>query len=575
MKLVLPDALHARPADLLVRVARSFASSVTVVRAGKRADAKSILDVLALGAALGDTVDFEIAGEDAEACAAAVERLVRASFDADLVPDTGAAGSPGIAIGRAVVLEDDAAHGAEVDVAERFAAARASLASLLASLPPHERALFAPEAGILDELEPRIARRVASGEPFADAVLAETQVTASDLFLDARGRLLGGASEAHLAKLAALAEDAIVIAASLAPSLVAALPARVVGIVSGIGDEAHARAHGTGDTSHAAILARSRGIPLAFVADDVVGSVPEGDRVVLDTTTSPARVWVEPSERLLEDARARRDAIASEARAAEERAAALAARSPVAVRVNLSRADERIPAAAAGVGLVRTELVFAAHRSAPTEDEQAAAYGAIARAAAGRPVTIRLFDAGGDKPLAWLASPDPELRGAALLFAHEAALSIQLRAIARARAEGDARALLPLARDAGDVARVRALAPAGLPIGAMIETRGAAAAADAIADVADFVSLGTNDLTASILGAARGGAERGLDPAVWAAIEGVVRAARARGKDVTVCGELAAHPEGSRRLAAIGVSALSVAVPAFARVLEGVAGGDR
>lgn len=575
MRLVLPDALHARPADLLVRVARGFASSVTVIRAGKRADAKSILEVLGLGAALGESVDVEVVGADAEACAAAVERLVRANFDADLVPDTGVAGVAGIAIGRAAVIEEDASHGREVDVGERFAAARASLGALLASLPPHERALFEPEAGILDELEPRVATRVLAGEPFGAAVAAETGVTTSDLFLDARGRLLAGALDVHAAKLGALTEDAVLVASSLAPSLVAALPARVVGIVSGIGDDAHARAHGTGDTSHAAILARSRGIPLAFVGDEVVASIPEGDRVVVDTTTSPARVWIEPSERLLAEARARKTALAAEARAAEKRATELAARAPVQVRVNLSRADEGIPAAAAGVGLVRTELVFAAHRAAPTEDEQASAYAAIARSARGRPVVVRLFDAGGDKPLGWLASPDPELRGAALLFAHEAALATQLRAIARARSEGDAKALLPLARSAADVARVRALAPAGLPVGAMIETREAALAVDAIAEAADFVSLGTNDLTASILGAARGGAERGLDPAVWSAIEAVVRAAKVRGKDVTVCGELAAHPEGSRRLAAIGVTALSVAVPAFARVLEGVAGGDR
>jgi phosphoenolpyruvate-protein kinase (PTS system EI component) len=102
----------------------------------------------------------------------------------------------------------------------------------------------------------------------------------------------------------------------------------------------------------------------------------------------------------------------------------------------------------------------------------------------------------------------------------------------------------------------------------MIETAEAAAAVASIAAAADFVSIGTNDLTASVLGSARAGADRGLEPAVVDAVRSIVAGARAHGREVTVCGELAAHPEGARVLVSLGVSALSVAVPAFERVLE-------
>jgi phosphotransferase system HPr (HPr) family protein len=563
VKLVLPDALHARPANLLVRVASEHPATVRVAFGGRVADAKSIIDVLALGAARGDAIDLEVSGDGASDCERALVALVEGNFDADLVPDTGEGAVAGVAVGRARVL-DDAAPADDAPITERFARARRELEALVASLPERERALFVPELAILADLEPRVRARVAAGEAIRDAVVAETTLTQTDLFLDARARLLGDVPVAH----AGDGTEIVVVARVVAPSLVASLPPSVVGLVSGRGD---APTHGSGGTSHAAILARSRGIPMAFVDDAIVDTIPDGDMVVLDTTVSPARVWVDPSAKLLAEARARCDELARAEGDRRARLAELAARAPVAVRVNVSAASEPIPEGAAGVGLVRTELVFASSRRAPSRVEQGAAYRAITAAGRGAPVTIRLFDAGGDKPVEWLSSSDAELRGVALLFEHPSVLEEQLAAIAEARDAGPARALVPLVAGPDDVRRVRALAPPGLPIGAMIETREAVAEVDAIAAVSDFLSVGTNDLTASILGGPRAGADRGLDPRVLDAVAAIVRAARAHGREVTVCGELAAHPVGGRRLAALGVTALSVAVPAFASVLEGLA----
>lgn len=564
MKLVLPDALHARPANLLVRVASEHAASARIALGGKVADAKSIIDVLALGAARGAEIELQVSGDGAAECERALVALVEANFDADLVPDTGEGAVAGVAVGRARVLDDAPPADDDAPITERFARARRELTDLVGALPERERALFVPELAILSELEPRVRARVEAGEALRDAVVAETNVTQTDLFLDVRARLLGDLPVAH----AGDGAEIVVVARVIAPSLVASLPPAVVGLVSGRGDAA---AHGSGGTSHAAILARSRGIPMAFVGDDVVDTIPDGDMVVLDTTQSPARVWVEPSAKLLAEARSRRAELARAEESRRARLADLAARSPVAVRVNVSAASEPIPEGAAGVGLVRTELVFATSRRAPTSAEQGAIYRAITAAARGAPVTIRLFDAGGDKPIAWLASDGGELRGVALLFEHEPVLVDQLAAIASARAAGPARALVPLVASAEDVRRVRALAPPGLPIGAMIETREAVAELDAIASASDFLSIGTNDLTASILGAPRAAADKGLDPRVLRAVAEIVRVARAHGREVTVCGELAAHSEGGRRLASLGVTALSVAVPAFASVLEGLA----
>ena len=296
-------------------------------------------------------------------------------------------------------------------------------------------------------------------------------------------------------------------------------------------------------------------------------SISHDDQIILDTTEHAARVWIDPSAQLLEQMTQKRDARAAEEDAHAARASQLAGNARVIVRVNVSRIDEALPAQARGVGLVRTELLFAANRAEPTLHEQAAAYRTIVSRANGHPVVIRLFDAGGDKPLAWLPSSDPDVRGAALLFSHEAVLSRQLQAIAAAQDAGDARVLIPLTRDAADIERVRALCPKGVSVGAMLETTGAVDAADDIARAADFMSIGTNDLTASVLGIARADASMGLDPAVLDAITRAVAAARAHGREISVCGELAAHPEGAAKLIAAGVSALSVAIPAFTRVI--------
>ena len=564
-KVTLPDALHARPASMLVRVATTFRASVVVLKAERRANAKSILEVLALGAAKGDIVDLLFEGDDAEEAARSVIELIEQDFSADLVPETGAASVPGIAIGRALVLAPTGLAANVTDVSARFADVRRELARDLALLADAERELLEPELTILEELEPRVRARMdaaGGGASFRDAVNAETAGTMTDLFLDARARLMG---ERLRVDVDASAGPTILIASSLPPSLVASLPEGIVGIVSAqTDDEAK---HGTGNTSHAAIIARSRGIALAFVGSEVTEAIAGDETVILDTTESQARVWIDPSDKLLEQATQKRDARAADDADHAARAVVLAQTVRTTIRVNVSRIEEALPLHARGVGLVRTELLFATHHAEPTAGEQVAAYRSIVSRANGHPVTIRLFDAGGDKPLSWLPSPDPDVRGAALLLSHEAVLRVQLGAIGEARDSGDARALIPLTRSAEDVRRVRALAPAGLLIGAMLETKEAVDAADEIATEADFLSIGTNDLTASVLGIARADAAHGLAPAVFDAIARAVAAARAHGREISVCGELAAHPEGAPRLVGVGVTALSVAIPSFARVV--------
>ncbi len=575
----LPEALHARPANRLVRLAQRFAAAITIARGEKRASAAKILEVLSLGAATGDEIEITATGEGAADALAAIEELILRGFVADLVPETGASAVEGIAIGHALVVTVDAEAEAAEDVAdgdpaervrEIFARAHASLAALIATLPPREGALFEPEVHILGDLETAVRAQLAEGKGFLAAIQAATSAVPTDLILDARARLLDALRpRGGDARLVGLSADTVLVAELVTPSLVASLPKEIVGVLAALDDDG---AQTAGFTSHAAILARGRGLPLAFVPSFVLAQIDEGELVVLDTTTSPANVWPSPSETLVDDARRRR---AEHVVAREAAAAAVAApltHLGVHVRANVSSLREQLPPGAEGVGLLRTELVFAGRRAAPSEAEQHAAALTIITRAAGQPVVARLYDAGGDKPLPWLKSPEGrDARGMELLFLHPEVLAAQVRALGRA----GAKVLLPLVRCAEDIEKVRALAPAETQVGAMIETPEAVALAPSIARAADFVCIGTNDLSAAVLGQVRETSGLSHDPRIFVLVAKVVDAAHAAGRTVTVCGELAGDPGGARALVGLGVDALSVTPTRIAGVRRALAAATK
>ena len=572
MKVVLTETLHARPASLLVRLAARLTAEVELHSRTGKADARRILEVLALAAAKGDEIVIEARGEDAEGAVRAIAELVEQGFSRDLVPETGSVEVEGIAIGYAVLaMAEEESPSVSRGVEEERARARSAVArveeeltDLVEALPESEAALFEPERAIVRDAAASIEASIEAGRSAEDAVLAVLGGAAvTDLIADARTRLLdvlAGRDGLALDRMRNAREGHLVLVTdALTPSLVASVPKRVHGIVAAEQVRGRAGAH----TSHAVILARGRGLPLALVPAHVVLAIVEGDEMVVDTTGHPARVWVTPSEEVVAAARTRLETRTRQ-REHEEEGAALASDLGVELWVNVGTLHDQVPATAQGVGLLRTELLFAARSRAPSEEEQVASLIAVGRAARGKVVTARLFDAGGDKPLPWLSSGSDE-RGLALLFANPAVLATQLRAMARAAESSPIRVLLPMCRSAADVQAIRRSIP-GLAVGAMIETPAAAREAESIALAADFVCIGTNDLAALVLGTGRAEVTRALDGRVLAVVREVVRAAHTQGRSVSVCGEIAADPRGSRVLVGLGVDALSVAPTRFAEV---------
>ncbi len=376
----------------------------------------------------------------------------------------------------------------------------------------------------------------------------------------------------------------ILVARDLTPADTAGLdPAVAVGI---------ATAHG-GPTSHAAVLARSMGIPAVVGLGEGIGDIAEDAPLAIDG--SAGLVFVDPPapelNRLRADAR-ERDESERAARALAATPAATADGVPIEVAANIGRPDEAagaLEAGADGVGLFRTEFLFMGRDTMPDEDEQAEAYARAADALAGRPLLLRTLDAGADKPLPYLSQDAEEnpflgVRGIRLGLARPALLDTQLRAILRAATNRRIRVMFPMvatvdellgALEALERARTQVRTNATVEVGVMIEIPAAALIAEALAPHVGFFSIGTNDLTQYTLAADRGNDHvaslaDALHPAVLQLIHATVEGAETHGRWVGMCGELAADASATALLLGLGIRELSMGAPAVALVKQAV-----
>jgi phosphocarrier protein FPr len=254
---------------------------------------------------------------------------------------------------------------------------------------------------------------------------------------------------------------------------------------------------------------------------------------------------------------------------------------------NIGRPDEAARAVAAGahgIGLFRTEFMFMGRASAPSIDEQEAAYAEAMAPFSGRPVVIRLLDVGGDKQLPYLQLPpeaNPFLGMRAIrLAAHDRGLLVdQLKAILAAarRSSADVRIMAPMVGDLAGVDLLRDLiseagwTDAAVKVGIMVELPAAAILADQLAEAVDFFSIGTNDLTQYLLAADRtnpalAAEQDPMHPAVLRSIRAVITAGHARGVPVAVCGEMAGDPDAAIVLTGLGIDELSMDPGSFGAV---------
>ncbi|GAA3828380.1 hypothetical protein GCM10022403_072060 [Streptomyces coacervatus] len=340
-----------------------------------------------------------------------------------------------------------------------------------------------------------------------------------------------------------------------------------------------------GPNSHAAIVARSQGIPLLLAVDSTLLDEPDGQEILLDADRASAVLHPDDDERstalhAMEAARTRRLALAEERHLPAE----TLDHRPVVLRANVATpADARatLTAGADGVGLLRTELPFLNHRAWPTRDQHAAALVPVLRALTGQVVTVRTLDFADDKlpPFLSTGREDGRIgRGLPLMLAQPDAFAEQFRSLLTAGAETDLRIMIPMVASVDELHACRELlqsAAAELavpapPLGIMVELPEAVAVADDLAREASFLSIGSNDLTCQILGLDRrdpaATPAMAAHPAVLDAISQVVTAAHRHHRQVSVCGDAAAHPLVTPLLIGLGCDSLSVAPAALDEV---------
>ncbi len=405
-------------------------------------------------------------------------------------------------------------------------------------------------------------------------------------------------------QLAKIGQPVIIVANDLMPSDTVQLGAAHVKAIALAGGNA---------TAHAAILARSLGIPAVMGAGSQLLEIAhDNDLLVVDGQSG--QVIVRPSKNELDQAQILANQQRDDRRRADARMSAWRVHpgrtqdgKSVPLLANVGTTAEAQAAAnlgAEGIGLLRTEFLFSSQPQFPGEEEQASLYEAIIATFAGSerlghrpPIIIRTLDVGSDKPLPSLeayvrnlpeeANPALGVRGIRLQLVAKELLVTQLRAILRAtrNLRANVRIMLPMVSTLEEIQEARRLLvkvrselsiASTIPLGIMVETPAAVLSAPSMAREATFFSIGTNDLTQYVMAADRLSPAlsqlcQPTQPAVLQAIAAVVAGAHHAGRHVGVCGEMAANPKFAQLLVGLGIDDLSMTPASIPAVKETLA----
>ena len=619
--------LHARPAAVLAALAKKFTSEVRILRGAECANAKSVVAIMGLATQFGDLIEVTASGPDAHEAIQAISALLAEGCgekpgDAPVHPATveaiavrvtassagelvGVSASPGLAVGTIVQFRAAVINVAELGgtpahergkLEHALHEARRQIDLLKAGMqrPEQGKILEAHQELIEDpDLLDLAIRGVDQGKSAAYAWQAsfseyarklEALEGAQNALLRERANDIRDVGQRVLALLAGVKQTqmivpdgSILIAENLSPSDTAALDRdKVRGFCTTSG----------GATSHVAILARSIGIPAICGIDQAALNLLDGSVVVLDGSKGVLQCQPSALDIAAAHARVAQQSAVSEQEKTQAQAPATTTDGHridvVANALNAHDTQAAVANGAEGVGLLRSEFLFDERDTAPSEEEQASAYSAVAQALGKqRTLIVRTLDVGGDKPLSYMPLPKEDnpflgLRGIRVSLDQPDMFRVQLRAILRTAPLTKLHIMFPMIATLEELREAKAIlaeeqAASGhqdVQVGIMIEVPSAALMAEQFAREADFFSIGTNDLTQYTLAMDRGHPKLakkadGLHPSVLKMIQLTCEGARKHGKWVGVCGGMASDPICVPVLIGLGVQELSVSVPAI------------
>lgn len=629
-----PHGLHLRPATTLIKALSRFPGEILIEnRTANRGPVpvRSLVDVTRLQIREGNSVRFSISAPDPKPAADAIRELVQSRFGEAAVPaietDTAVnetsktfGVSGGIAVGRVLLLdsiplaiptrkvESAADAGRET---EQLKAAISTAAEQFDSRIEHLRPtlrddylgvfeaqlMILEDATIYQEVRTQIENQHLNSAAAWHVVLsryAADQEQVEDLYLRARAADFREVDRMVLSHLVdetespalpreAFAMPTLVVCEELTPTLAEQFRRDAAAGVIQLGG---------GTTSHGAILARAFALPSIGGARDQLDRLKSAQQVAIDG--SKGMLWIDPEKSVLDDLLARKVQAHT-----EQEQALQASREPcrtkdgirVQVGANAGSASDISSAVANGadfVGLFRSEFLFQKFDREPDAETQLAAYReALAPSNGQIPITIRLLDVGGDKPLKFLpqskeANPFLGVRGIRLLMANPRFFRTHLQAILRLAHSFPVQLLIPMITEVSEVLATKKLLGAiakelitantphrwPIPLGAMIETPSAGILIDQLLAHLDFISIGTNDLTQYVLCAERGNAalvrfSDALHPAVLEICEQIIDTAVLHKKKASICGEIASDPEAVPIWLGLGLREISVTAAAI------------
>lgn len=612
----LANGLHARPASVLAEVACGFVSKIVIDReGGEPADARSVLSIVGLDVQRGDGFLIRAEGEDAAAAVAAMRELVETGLDDDEhaaseagecrlppvlrmlglehIPGIGVCGGAGMGVAVCVgglALPADAlaeqSRGVDVEIHDARSAVKAVSRKLsqraTATTDSTEAALLRAHAQIAGDgaLWAPIEERVRGGETAARAVVGAAEEMA--------GKLRGVQSEYVRERAIDVIDIAMQLVERLLPgSMAAACPvlerdsvvfAEVLTANQLLGlDRGHLRGlvlGGVGRTSHTVILARGMGLPCVIDVAGASGLVRPGQTAVVDgdggfaisPVNDDVRRYYERERRVRERRHERVLPLVCEPASTSD-----GHRVEIGVTaVDAAEVARTIRGGADGVGLFRTEFLYLEREAAPLADEQREVYSAVLKAADGKPVILRTFDIGGDKPAPYLglakeANPFLGLRGVRLYERRPELLREQVRAMLAAADGRPVKIMAPMVATVREMAWFREQVHevgGQVEIGMMVEVPSVALSIDRFAPHVDFVSIGTNDLCQYWMAADRGntavaGLCDELQPVFLRALKRIVDDAKAAGLWIGVCGEMGGRVANVPLMVGLGVDEVS------------------